>query len=59
MSGFVGAQHEFHLGPSQWQLGDTCQARRADGGKGSFGGQSRACGYVKDAHARRNMGGTQ
>jgi hypothetical protein len=27
MSGFVGAQHEFHLGPSQWQLGDTCQAR--------------------------------
>jgi hypothetical protein len=34
-------------------------AGRADGGEGRCGGEPGACGYVKDAHARRKMGGTQ
>jgi hypothetical protein len=30
-------------------------ADEADGGEGRLGGEPSACGYVKDAHAERNM----
>jgi hypothetical protein len=46
-------------GHGRRNIGGGSMSGRADGGERGFWGKAGARGYVKDAHARRKMGGAQ